>query len=601
MGSRTHTDLVKLCKNYVSYPEYLKSSEEKSIYEYCTGTDKTSENMTRVKELMKKVFKDPGDRHVLDRPTFDPHKSRFCRAFVPPAKELECQSQRRHVIVLDFMGLTSTPLSQDYYFCDVSQKPVDEDIIKHEETIKYNITYLPIDYGTSTLDIFSLSTILNSSCNVLLIHIDPRINPDIESVANPTNIDTVLVKKFTTMVNTYLSGYEIPIVVYNFGIPAVFSPLDFPNVNQIRIRNVLKYNYKTPAMAGFEFIYFDFPDIIDNDLTMTTGSPRLSCQWWFRHFFKTIFECGKGRLQQFSGTCYMTAAFNTIILGEYTKRIMIDAMNNVIRTSYLNPEELEYVRYPIEEGVCVDINKVDQPRTRIKYYMKIFYNTICGARSVKMVKPKYEDIFKKLSMSEFRGHASSKHSKNQGGFSQCVLFRMFADFGIRFLVSDSDGNLFNPYTPDINKAFMYLRINKVSEALALLEKPLEPVETYDVILYLNEQYKAKPLPKFDNFEIETSTISFDIHRPDPKDPLKKIISGHTIMGFICDGYYKIYDSNNVIENCNWANLKELQDNSYTRLMARTNDWDIKETYNDCAIYVNYSKRLEYLSKGVCEI
>ena len=144
-------DIMKRSVHYTKPEEIL-------IKEYCTGANPTSKQT--VKELMKRTFKKVADQHMLEKPAFNPFGTRFCHNFVPVDKEIECASRRRYIVVLDFMGLHSIPLSKDYNFCDVT----------YTDKIKYHLTYIPIFYDKPTLDLTIVSTILNSSCNTLLIH-----------------------------------------------------------------------------------------------------------------------------------------------------------------------------------------------------------------------------------------------------------------------------------------------------------------------------------------------------------------------------------------------------------------------------------------------
>lgn len=587
IGGPVHTELVKLCKNYVSYPDYLTSNDERLIHEYCTGVNKTSEAKTKVKTLMKKVFNDPTDIHILDRPSYDPYGSRMCRAFVPSEKEMECQSYRRQIIVMDFLEMMGEPLRQDYSFCDVT----------YIEKIKYGITYIPVPYTETKLDLSNFSGMLNSNCNVLLIHIDSRIDG--------ATSDMEIIRKFINMVDTYLTGYKIPIVVYNFSTnDGIMKREDFPNITDIRILNVTgdhMVSYKI-IKNGYEFIPFRPIDIFDDTETLTTMSDRLSCQWWFKRFFTTAFECGKGRLIQFSGTCYMTTVFNMIILGEYAKRVIIAAINNAAEQLF-EPKDISYIKHSFDDGACVDIGRIHETLARVKYYTKIFYHTICGSKSVAVEKAGREDIFKDVSQKYFRKFAQQdEKNPGQGGFPWAVLFRMFADFGVNFLVADSSGQLYNPYTDidSVDKAFKEFRFGGLKNVFRFFQPATLDVNP-DFILYINTDDIPMRLPDIPDFKAETASIVLYFTKPDPSDPTKTKRSAHAITGFICDDYYKLYDAHNIIDNCDWRNPDKLRNNDYTARRARVNEWAISSIHVQTAIYVNYRNRLRYINEGVCRI
>ena len=606
IGSKVHKELVDKCKNYIQYPTGFTKPEEILIKEYCTGLNKTTKQ--EVKELMKRVFLSEVEKHTLERQSFDPFGKHFCHRFVPGDKELECSSGRRSIVVLDFMNSTSTPLIQDYNFCDVS----------YEDKIKYYITYIPVDYSQSTLDLSHIAGILDSNCNTMLIHVDVRTGAD---------NDQILLSKFINMVNTYLTGYEIPKVIYgfmNFVKTKLISGTEighldeflFPNIIELRVLNVaypsdINYLPHRLRVKNVDFIPFTRLDELDNALTMTSDSNRLSCQWWFKRFFSTVFECGKGRLVQFSGTCYMTVCFNMVMLGEYAKRIFIDALNTVARQIF-KPEDIEYIKYPIDYGVCVDTRYMKDIQTRLKYYAKLFYNTICGAKSLSRVNSIARDIFKDASYDYFRFDAGNKSITDDGGRAPSVIFSLLMDLGINFLISDADGKLFSPYKRDLDdiaKAFTYLRIAKDEDAFTFLTPvTLSNEPEPDIILYIDLKNgpsrpgPSVPIPSFTGFVPETANINifFDVIDPTSLSTIRK--GGHTICGFSCDGYYKLYDSAyNIIENCNWTDPKQLLNNSYAERMTRQNGWIYKNIYVQTALLVNYNRRLEYLQKGsLCE-
>lgn len=589
IGGPVHTDLVSRCKQYISYAKYLSSEEEREIREYCTGVNKTNESKPKVKDLMKRVFDDPVDKHILDRVTYDPFGTRFCRTFVPPDKELECQSKRRTILVLDFLGFDQKPLKQDYNFCDIT----------YRSKIKYYLHYIPVSRAETSIDILSLSSILNSRCNALLIHIDVRYNDATGKEAN----DIFLLKKIIMMVNKYLSGYEIPIVVYNFyneeDDDGIINRKMFPDITDIRVLNVerVAYEHTIVDKDGAEYIAFNRFDKYDNTILAISESDRLSCQWWFKRFFNTVFECGKGRLIQLSGTCYLTTAFNMIILGDYTKRIIISALN--YSSVLFDAKDIKYIKEKTNNrsAVCVDIFKVKEPKERIKYYSKILYNTICGSKHVRTS----IDIFKDISQSYFSSNFEEPDiTKREGGNSRVALYRILTDLGINFLICDYKGTFYQPYSKKSEK--LYEQIRYESDPIILLENLAtttisEQPHPPDIILYIETDYKT--FPKIEGFDLETVSISIKGTNPNPLNPTEVVKSVHVITGFICDGYYKLYDSNNLIYNCDWTDPLQLYSNEYISSMLLKYNWTVTKMYISSAIYINANKRLQYIDEGVC--
>lgn len=575
VGGPKYREISELCKKYERYTK----PEEILIKEYCSGINNTDTKQA-VKELMKRTFTRVADQHILERQSFNPFGTQFCHHFVPADKGIECVSGRRHIVVLDFMGISSVPLSQDFSFCDVS----------YTDKIKYYIQYIPVLYDAATLDLTSVSTILNSSCNTLLIHVDFRMG---------TGNNEILYRKFIKLVNTYLAGYEIPKVIYSFMYDRYLVPTDFPNVNNLRILNIAKKSeYIRVELHDTNFIRFVALDALDDETTLTTKSDRLSCQWWFKRFFSTVFECGKGRLVQFSGTCYITAAFNMIILGEYTKKIIIDYMNNAVEQVF-SPADKELVKIPIEYGACerLDFTKKD-PTTRIKYYAKIFYNTICVSKSMSRINPMVKDIFDVVS----RQHFASDRG-GDGGLTQVVLFGILTDLSVNFWVVDSIGTLYSPYQrglDEIAQATELFRKNRNSDAMDEMDKvsfsSMKPDDYPDIILYIST-HEGYHLPKISGFEPETSNLSLEFTR---LSDASGEIHSHAICGFECDGYYKLYDSDyNIIDNCDWTDPRQLYKNAYTERRAAQSGLVYKNIYIENAIFINESRRTKYIENGTC--
>ena len=592
-----HRRLTSECKSFFKLPPVSYTVSEKDIInQYCMGADKTTKQ--EVKELMKRTFNSVAEKHLLERPSYDPFGTRFCHEFVPAVTGLECVSSDRHIVVLDFMTASSTPLTQDYNFCDVS----------YTGKIKYAIDYIPVAYGQESLDLSSFADILNSSCNVLLIHLDARIGE------SEDKDDRVLILNFIKTINSYLTGYQIPKVVYSFTNTRKLSPLDFsPEINELRVLNVIPrtMDMTREVRDGVEIIpqadYYDSPEKPSN---------RLTCQWWFRRFFSTVFECGKGRLQQLSGTCYMTAVFNAIILGEYTKRIVISAINAY--STAFSQEDIESIKNPIEYGVCVDITSVKDVRTRLKYYAKIMYNTICQTKSLPRINPTYKDVFKDLGHNYFR----TGEEVIEGGASPNVLFKMLLDMRVNFLVGNKDGKLYDPYRSrprQVDELYELLRgiptdayqnwrkgrnvfdafldVGEIVNILNEVDKEDLSFVDADIILYITDGIEPRPLPVFPNFVPETSCIYIFFNDKDGN------IVGHNVCGFICDGNYKIFDSTGVrpISNCLWTDPVQLAE---TYLDITRPEYGLKVISKPCinsAIYVNNGKRRRerYREEGVC--
>jgi hypothetical protein len=588
--SKTFLELTEKCSKYRKYrqPEIYTVPEDTMIKEYCSGISDSS-TKEQVKTLMKKKFKKIFDQQNLGRASFDPKGTRYCHEFVPADLEMECSSGRRTIVALDFIKKDESPLLQDYKFCDVS----------YGDSIKYYIKYVPIAYDTTVpiVDFSNLARVLNSNCNAMVIHLDIR--------QGSTSDDLVFFEVASKTINKYFAVVEIPKTMYFFSNTSVVDELSFPNVFELRVINVqspreTKYGtigYSEDEVDYLPYIVFDDKD---NETTLLSSSNRLSCQWWFKRFFSTVFECGKGRLVQFAGTCYLTAGFNIIILGEYLKRIIIRSMNSVVEKNLLSSADLAYIREPIEEGICVNLRKLSSQTERILYYSKIFHNTICKTTHMARINPAKQDLFKDASDSYFSERLEEK-DKEKGGYTFGFLFKLLTDFRVNFLVADKNFNLYDPYSARSEEAYELMRIGYILKGTRILDRKHDygslvrehPDNYPDLILYSSNESGYVPISavKDLNFVPETSHISISI-----LNTVSDESEGHAICGFMCDGYYKLYDSAyNTIDNWDWTQGDFSKSPYWER--RSTEKSQIIRMYIGSCIFVNYNRRLKYFNEG----
>jgi hypothetical protein len=262
--------------------------------------------------------------------------------------------------------------------------------------------------------------------------------------------------------------------------------------------------------------------------------------------------------------------------------------------------EIALIKQPMDYyGACVDLRLVASDKERIMYYTKLFYNTICASKSLSRINPAHRDIFKTFSDMYFSGYAGKK--LDSGGFSISVLFAVFVDLGVNMLLVDSNGKYYDPYSASFSHVFNYLRRHHTDKALALMKVvnlPDPSDESYpDVILYVNlDISRFTNLPIVDNnFVPETSAIGIELEIEGSPDQ-----EGHAICGFVCDGYYKLFDSAyNIIDDCDWRDILNISNSSYISRMKRLGKWKNIKLYIESAVFVNYNRRLEYLKSRTC--
>lgn len=587
-------ELMELCSPYVVQSPY--SVEEKlAIEDYCSGI--STDTKEYVKTLMMKKFKKPSEHRLLERKTFDPKNTRYCYSFVPKNNEIPCSSIRT-IVVLDFMNASEDNLLlQDHHFCDMS----------YVGKIKNYIIYIPIPYASSIPDLSYALHALKSNCNEMVIHLDLRTKHG--------KNDSKLFNNAIRIINKYLGGYEILKTMYifmNYSEPLFLAnetqvshvSESLFNVLELRVLNVHHEKDLEFIKKDEHTIFFHPFDENDDAVSLSSRSNRLSCQWWFKRFFSTVFECGKGRLVQFSDTCYMATSFNTAILSNYFKKIIIRNLSMIIGEGSMSDADLYDIHTPIDYGVCVDFDRLHTKKERVKYYAKIFSNTLCKTSNLPRINLLYRDIFLNAGKSYFGSKSRG------GGIPSAFMFKMLLDLKINFVIADETGAYYDPYSPNSLEFFRNIREGgyHLPDLLEDLNTTSvfslqETIKYPDVVFYIGskEVTSQTMLPTLErlyrlNFLPETCSIALTYF------DLGKNLHGHVITGFVCDGYYKLYDSYfNIIDNCDWRDPAQILDNSFIKTLSTlNNNYNFTDGTIDFCIFVNYNRRLQYVKEGsVC--
>jgi hypothetical protein len=184
---------------------------------------------------------------------------------------------------------------------------------------------------------------------------------------------------------------------------------------------------------------------------------------------------------------------------------------------------------------------------------------------------------------------------------------------IPFIVySRKDNKLKRPVIniPDIQTLRLGIDIN-----LFLSDSVSQTYIDKQVLIFHNDMKTNINYPKvISNFILELCMIRFDIEmlgEEDPVNPTARLPNtaiGHGIVGYKCNGIYKIYDSGlNYIENIDWSNLSdpnvELQMNSILDKYWITQKYPKHvKTSNilvTSALYVNSATIDKYSYTGTC--
>ena len=327
---------------------------------------------------------------------------------------------------------------------------------------------------------------------------------------------------------------------------------------------------------------------------------KLTCQWWFERFFDTIFDCGKGKIFQTGGTCYLTATLNSILLSNFVKYILIHKMKTVMEDG----ESKQYITTPL-------INTVSKC-VRHLYMYRILYNMICSEKygdGISIEKISGDRIIAMDLMSPESSKffcAEDIHGCQKplgyGGNSRSTSYIMLLESEVPFVVAlKSEAGQFRmpdeKITTNIRKS-IYMAGANIFKDLKQIDKI--NTESIDIILYIDDTephqlskkdklYRTEEFSEL-GFDVDTCTISYHVEAHGD--------TSHSIAGFSCDGNYKFYDnSTNVSFPIDWS--KGLDANKYEKYDFGVEFREFRYMKFETAFYVNRKKIHEYLSNGTC--
>jgi hypothetical protein len=315
-------------------------------------------------------------------------------------------------------------------------------------------------------------------------------------------------------------------------------------------------------------------------------SNRLTCQPWFRFFLAKAFDCTKGRLLQYTGTCYINSVINMVILSPILKLFVIKAMNEYARkNSQIIPEIIR----TLEDVTACPLVSETTTTLRTVYILRAVYSILC-----KKIKPKHgADLLFEASKRYFSANTthffrpSLKEKRKFEGFSHFAMYSFLYDVGINFAVKD----------PYVGQEMFYLpRKLKESEIQIIRKGNFDTFTTFDKILETD--------PKFDILfyivpELELEEI--EGYLPECVNITLALESGmyHSVCGIRCENGYKVIDSNDAIYDFDWR-MFYIEDNKYEfcrQVKLKYNDPVISVSFEFC-IYVHQDNGLKLSSEDV---
>ena len=291
----------------------------------------------------------------------------------------------------------------------------------------------------------------------------------------------------------------------------------------------------------------------------------LLCNDWFIYYSDTAFGCIKNRLIQLSGTCYLNAIVNGIILSPLVRNAALQSMRKEDASLYTKPLNLE---------LC---EKKDP-----KYLFRLLYNTICSKA------PLHDTLYKQDIIVEFSKLYSVDPVGGQGGQSVKTM-NMLLD-----LIDPNHIMLGYRSQHEGLKKITYLFPTLTSSELFAIRDGTGDFlmveaggRVEDTIVYNGE-----------NFLLQFSNIGITAEMNGTKETIN-----HAVVGIKCDGNYIVFDSNDGLLNIDWrkVGIKQGETRMLTEYMKQTYDISNITKIHTEPLYIRESAIARYNSMSTEEL
>ena len=308
------------------------------------------------------------------------------------------------------------------------------------------------------------------------------------------------------------------------------------------------------------FVFGDTKVLIRRPLTqLESANDILECQWWFSDEILKGFGCGKGRLLQQTGTCYLTAVVNGLLLSDAARGLCIKAM---VKQLEKDDKLKETVIKPITDLACPSFSQ-----GRLAFFYNILYNIV-----VKKPRDKISntlDIFVHASAKYFSAKPTITDPTNveygQGGYSPSVLINLLLDMNVNgFIYIPEFGpsiryhNFVNIDVQDnISVLLNKLRINEYNSQVSDREQIIKMSNRNCLVTI----YSGTPISQVSNVIIAANgnkfLLCFGIIVYFYQDVKTGKVGAHAMVGLLCNDVPIVYDSDtNRFIDCNWTRFDE---------------------------------------------
>ena len=466
------------------------------------------------------------------------------------------------------------------YFVAIIFAANEDDLLMKKKQYKIN-------EGESSF-LFNIEDIFGLEINVMMN--DEDIISKLEEVNKKPKTQILLVDPTDEVIGLLVSKDDIPLS--NISMYFNFENIDLPNYNYIyKPDNYDQLNYylrklviyKTEPIKKIKYItknieikgnVFQILEIPENDNQY--GKYELfDVPYLVKYFIETSSNCVFGRLMQYSGTCYFNAAINSIILCDNFRKLFLDIFIQGIDI-YLSDDDKEYIK---KRELRVSGCPKKTTDNKLISLLRIMYNVFLK-----------QEVLRRTTYNNTNKDYMRQFAK-EGGFAQDVIVDYLQSAKINFIdinVNDKSIEFWSSLT--FYKLFPSKKYNKYKYSFDQwetndltqfaenmtclcinfsskknLDRLFDALKRKGEIFFSNDMYQ-----KIDIYKKIEMTINKQIYNP-TADKNKIILikenfifshifitilstdkEDHQILGFICNGMPKIFDSNGYVFSFDWT-------------------------------------------------
>jgi len=251
---------------------------------------------------------------------------------------------------------------------------------------------------------------------------------------------------------------------------------------------------------------------------------------WTRNTFRN--ECTMRRLVQFSGTCYLNAVMNTLIMPVEIRKLCVDNYNAKVKTAS-NPNEYKLSLdelYKMQHGSAAQF-----------FYSMLYHSIVKKERLIftNDIMEKLGRVIKEIYNQKYNVGDSNYHQSGVGGHDVLSMLVII--------------NMMNEVSIYKNSNFCNLLHNIQNKVNYVMQEKSDMLIFLWSGVYITDSKKEFTLPKKVSITVKGIGKNVKYRLCSACFQFKQEGLVHSVMGYICDGKPYMFDSNNYITQDDWTN------------------------------------------------